>query len=89
VLELNLSQRINAAPEAVQRSIVGVPSQLRAGEVPAGTPRIQPGHVSSSVIALRMRSRDPLQQMPPLGSSLVDAEAMALLAEWVESLPNQ
>jgi hypothetical protein len=89
VLEMNLSQRINAAPDAVRRSIVGIPSQLRAGEAPPGTPRIQPGHVSSSVIALRMRSRDPLQQMPPLGSSLVDAEAMTLLAEWVASLPNQ
>jgi hypothetical protein len=88
VLELNLSQRIDAAPDAVQRSIINAPSQLRAGALPAGTPRIHPGHFSSSVIALRMSSRDPLQQMPPLGSSLVDTEAMALLAEWIASLPN-
>jgi hypothetical protein len=86
VLELNLSQRIQAAPDAVRRSIVGVPSQLRAGSVPPGTPRIQPGHVSASVVALRMNSRDPLQEMPPLGTSLVDAEGMALLAEWITSL---
>jgi hypothetical protein len=88
VLELNLSQRIGAPPDAVRRSIVGVPSQLRAGGVPPGTPRVQPGHVSASVLALRMGSRDPLQQMPPLGTSLVDAEAMALLGEWIASLPS-
>ncbi len=88
VLELNLSQQINAAPDAVRRSIGNVPSQLRAGDAPPGTPRIQPGHVSTSVLALRMRSRDPLQQMPPLGTSLVDAEAMALLAEWIAGLPS-
>jgi hypothetical protein len=86
VLELNLSQRIGAAPDAVRRSLVGVPSQLRAGGVPPGTPRIQPGRFSASVVALRMSSRDPLQQMPPLGTSVVDVDGMALVAEWIASL---
>jgi hypothetical protein len=36
-----------------------------------------------------MRSREPTQQMPPLGSTVVDTEAMALIARWIESLPNQ
>ena len=58
--------------------------------MPAGAPRdaarIAPGHLGASVIALRMNSRDPLQQMPPLGTSAVDAEAVALLARWIEGL---
>jgi hypothetical protein len=63
-----------------------VPSQLRTAGAPPGSPRIAPGHVSTSAIALRMRSRDPLQQMPPLGTALADGDALALLAEWVQSL---
>jgi hypothetical protein len=35
-----------------------------------------------------MNSRDPIQQMPPLGSAAVDAEALALLKRWIEGLPN-
>jgi hypothetical protein len=33
-----------------------------------------------------MKSRDPLQQMPPL-TSAVDAEAVALLARWIDVFP--
>ena len=88
VLELNLSQRVNSAPDAVRRSIVGVPSRVGMAGAPAGTPLIDPGHLAGSVIALRMRSRDPLRQMPPLGTSMIDADALAAIAEWVESLPR-
>ena len=68
------------------RSIVGVQSQFRPAGAPPDAARIAPGHLDGSVIALRMSSRDPLQQMPPLGTSAVDAEAVALLARWIESL---
>lgn len=88
MLELNLSQRLNAAPAAARRSILGVPSQVRATDAPVGTPRLAPGHFSSSAIAIRMRSRDPLQQMPPLGTTQVDADALALLAAWVDGLSS-
>ena len=88
VLEMNLSLRAieGFAANAVRRTVVGVPSQLRSGGAPPGSPRISPGHVSASVIAQRMRSRDPLQQMPPLGTGLADTDALALLAQWIESL---
>jgi hypothetical protein len=88
VLELNLSLRASAdfAPAAVSRTLIRVPSQLRMAGAPRGSPRISPGHVSTSVVALRMRSRDPLHQMPPLGTALPDGDALALLAQWVESL---
>jgi hypothetical protein len=62
-----------------------VQSQFRGA---GGQTRVVPGHPGSSVVALRMRSREPTRQMPPLGSTVVDTEAMALIARWIESLPN-
>jgi hypothetical protein len=86
VLELNLSQRVGSAPDAVKRSLIEVPSQISTAGAPVGTPRLARGHFPRSAIAVRMRSRDPLQQMPPLGTSRIDAEALALLAGWADGL---
>lgn len=95
VLEMNLAQRVDApeqetthANQQVLGSIVGVPSGFRPSGAPQGAARIVPGQCDASVITLRMNSRDPLQRMPPLGTSAVDAEAVALLARWIESLSN-
>ena len=88
VLEMTLAQRVAAPPNAVLHSIVGVQSQYRAPGAPADAARVAPGHLGESVIALRMRSRDPLQQMPPLGTQAVDAEALALIGRWIEGLPT-
>ena len=88
VLDMTLAQRVGspgAATDAVLHSVVDVQSQFRSAR---GQTRVAPGHPASSVIALRMRSREPTQQMPPLGSTVVDTEAMALIARWIESLPT-
>jgi hypothetical protein len=45
-----------------------------------------PGHSQSSVLPLRMRSRDPRVQMPPLGTTVPDAEALALVERWIDQL---
>jgi hypothetical protein len=83
VLEMTLAQRLSAPrlPGPVLRSVVGVDSDFRAG-----TPRIAPGHAADSLLVQRMNSRDPLQQMPPLGTGLADDEAVALLARWIAGL---
>ena len=95
VLEMTLAQRVSVAPaqedthaNQVLSSIIGVQSQFRPRGAPQNAARIVPGHREASVIALRMGSRDPLQQMPPLGTSAVDAEAVALLSRWIESLSS-
>jgi hypothetical protein len=90
VLEMNLAQRLATprAPNAVLNSIVGVQSQFRPAGAPAEAARITPGHLGASVIAIRMNSRDPLQQMPPLGTTAIDVEAMALLGDWIDALPR-
>jgi hypothetical protein len=89
VLDMTLAQRVGqpASAASVLGSIVGVESQFHPRGAPAGAPRIAPGHEATSVIALRMTSRDPLQRMPPLGTNAIDAEAMRLIGRWIESLP--
>jgi hypothetical protein len=47
---------------------------------------INPGHPESSAIVRRMKSRRPLSQMPPLGTVVVDREAIDLLSRWVREM---
>ena len=46
---------------------------------------INPGKPESSALIRRVKSRRPLSQMPPLGSVLVDKQALELLTSWVQS----
>jgi hypothetical protein len=88
VLEMSMAQRVGAKTPAdsVIRSLAGITSQFR---MKGGAARVSPGHPEASVVALRMRSRDPREQMPPLGTSEVDVEAMSLIGQWIESLSVQ
>jgi hypothetical protein len=88
VLDMTLAQRVGKA-RPVLDSVVGVHSQFQPAGAAAEALRIAPGHAADSVIAARMRSRDPLEQMPPLGTTAVDDEAVALLARWIEGLSNR
>jgi hypothetical protein len=69
---------------AVVRSLVGASSRFR----PAGTKQtaqlVAPGAAHASVLTLRMRSRDPRVQMPPLGTEVPDSEALALIERWID-----
>jgi mono/diheme cytochrome c family protein len=46
--------------------------------------RIRAGEPDRSVLAFRMASRNPVSQMPPVGSRLVDEEAVALIRRWIQ-----
>jgi hypothetical protein len=50
------------------------------------TYRIKPGDPSDSAILYRMDH--PANRMPPLGTKIVDAEAIALVQNWIERLAN-
>jgi mono/diheme cytochrome c family protein len=51
--------------------------------------RLVPGEPKRSVLFGRLASRDPLARMPPLGSHVADARALALIAAWIrEDLPS-
>jgi uncharacterized repeat protein (TIGR03806 family) len=47
---------------------------------------IEPGNPEASILHYRMASADPGIMMPELGKSLVHAEGVALIREWIASL---
>ncbi len=50
--------------------------------------RIAPGAPERSVIVARISSRSPVSQMPPLGTQVVDQQAVALLSRWIAQRPT-
>lgn len=80
-----LAQRTDesAGAATVLRSLIGVASRFRAPGTQHVTQLIAPGDAAASVLPMRMRSRDPRTQMPPLGTSTPDTEAMALIERWI------
>lgn len=82
-LELNLAQATaTSASNDVLRSLVGARSEFRLEPV---TLRVAPGDPNASVLLLRMRSRDPLVQMPPLGAQVADSAALTLIERWIRN----
>ncbi len=45
-----------------------------------------PGKVFDTQVDRRVNSRDPLVQMLPIGSHLIDANGVALLQQWITGL---
>jgi hypothetical protein len=89
-LGLSLVQRVaeRGGADAALATASDVPSRFRPPGTEAAAPvRIRPGRPADSVLVARMASRDPLVQMPPLGSHAVDDEAVALVSAWIRELP--
>jgi hypothetical protein len=86
-LGLTLAQLLQLPPGAplpALRTTVGQPVRGHLPGAPdGGTKRIVPGHPEASALLVRMRSRHPLLQMPPLGTKLVDPQAVALIERWI------
>jgi hypothetical protein len=53
-------------------------------EAPDTSRIINPGHAESSAMIRRVRSRRPISQMPPIGTVIVDQQALDLLTSWVQ-----
>ena len=49
---------------------------------------ITPGEPENSRLHYRMETRDPSAMMPELGRSLVHAEGVMLIAEWIAAMEN-
>jgi hypothetical protein len=70
--------------EPAARSAIGKPSRWQIPGVPDDATRlIDPGAPGSSAILQRMRSRRASSQMPPLGTSRADDEAVELVERWI------
>lgn len=77
-----------SAPEPAERTTVDVvPMRYTMPGVPAEVARlVAPGAPEHSAVLHRMRSRRPSSQMPPLGTTIVDDEAVALVTRWITGL---
>lgn len=84
-VKVTLAQSLRAdGSAAALASMLGASSDYRLPEAAAATRVVAPGQPEKSVLLLRMRSRNPLSQMPPLGTRLPDAEAVALVERWIK-----
>ena len=72
----------DAAPALL--TSLGRPSRFRVPGFAEGAVRLHPGDPDGSVLLARMASRHPVRQMPPLGTSLVDDEAVGLIRRWIQ-----
>jgi hypothetical protein len=83
-VELFLRHRSRGAIEPAVASTIGHPVKNAApGQSPDAVLRIDPGHPDRSALAQRVASRYSALQMPPLGTQLVDKEAVELLRRWI------
>jgi hypothetical protein len=62
---------------------VGKPSRFKVPAAEDAVERVCAGKPDKSVLVARMASRHPLVQMPPLGTRIVDAEAVGLIRRWI------
>ena len=69
--------------DAVVRQMIGLPSRWQAKGRAEGTLLIDPMSPESSAVLLRMSSRRPSSQMPPLGTVMQDREAIEKIRRWI------
>ena len=81
-LNYTLNRPAGVAPPALLTA-VGQPSRFKVPGVPEAVERVCAGHPDLSVVVRRMSSRYPLVQMPPLGTRIVDEEAVDLIRRWI------
>lgn len=80
------SMNLLAHVELDEAKLVGEPASA-----PLGLPderRIHPGKPEASAVLVRMQKFGP-EHMPPLSSNVVDAEAVALVRRWIESMASR
>lgn len=85
-VRLVLAQRASdplRSRERVLRTTVDIAGRFRSPALADTTKRVVAGHPAASTLALRMRSRDPRLQMPPLGTRVPDPEGLALIERWI------
>jgi hypothetical protein len=59
------------------------------GAAPGASFFLAPGDPARSAIVYRMSTRDPLRQMPPLGTAIADDEALKLITRWIGQLHKE
>ena len=82
---LFVRQNTGATAERAIASTVNHPVRKPApGQSHDAVLRIEPQHPDRSALMQRMAARVPALQMPPLGTELVDRQAVDLIRRWIE-----
>lgn len=88
-LGLVLRHRLGAAEPPAVSTTMGRPIRERApGQSADAVQRIDREHPERSALVQRLASRYPPLQMPPLGTELVDQDAVALIRRWLAGTEN-
>lgn len=83
-LDFNLLQSAALSQESIARTLASTIGRSSEFVAPGVELRLVPGELEASVLLYRMRSRNVVAQMPPLGRRIPDAKAIALLGHWIE-----
>jgi hypothetical protein len=82
-----------ATPAHLAQAIDALVARTTKWDLPHSTPgttaMLRPGAPDTSALLVRMRSRRPSSQMPPLGSTVADIEAVNLVAAWIRDLGSR
>jgi hypothetical protein len=85
---IRVSELITDA-DGVAHSLIGQPTRWQAPTAaPGETVLVHPGAPERSAIYLRMRSRSPSSQMPPLGTRVRDEKAVEAIGQWIAAMPR-
>jgi Planctomycete cytochrome C len=85
---LRLAQTVDDAAASMQRVLqttVGAEGRFRPQGLAAAA-LVVPGQPAHSLLLQRLRSRQPVHQMPPLGTRVADDDGIALVERWITSL---
>jgi len=82
-LALSFEPPLSDAPPRALTTTANVPARFRFPADAVASPRLVPGDPAHSTLVRRMASRTPAEQMPPLGTHLVDRDALALIEAWI------
>lgn len=81
-------QQLAAAPgasaERTVKSLLGHSSRFRPHDGKA-VQRVVAGSDDASVLAVRMKTDNPMARMPPLGVRVADSEGIALIERWIKA----
>jgi hypothetical protein len=86
---LDLLQNLSEGAASVERTRASALAVRALRPVGGAEVRVEPGKPEHSVLFRRMGARDPLDQMPPLGTEKPDREALALVERWIHSLADR
>ena len=75
--------------DGVARQMMNRPARWQAPGRTDGTMLIDPSSPDQSALLLRMRSRKPSSQMPPLGTVVQDQQAVAAIGRWISEVAGE